>query len=363
MPDKDPQRSARWLASAAEVEDWVASSAGDAAVGVDTEFMRTQTFHAELGLVQLAIGDRIALLDPLAPGSLEAVQPLMTGPRMKLMHSASEDLEVLGRACRGVPQPLFDTQIAASLCGYSQPPSYQKLVAEELGVHLEKHSTRTDWLKRPLDPEQLAYAAEDVAHLAALHALLAARLEALGRSAWMAEECQRAVTRASQPGDPNPHWKIRSLERLEPARQRLLWRLLSWREREAVARNRPRRWILDDGVAISVAHLDHADLASVEAAIAADGKPAPKLAPKLLALLQQEPSAEEQALEPIQPLNPEEKERARELRETVQQRAGELGIASELLLNRRGLEHYARHRRLPAELRGWRTDVLGLEQD
>lgn len=330
-------------------------------MAVDTEFIRTQTFHAELGLVQLATDTTIALVDPLPAGVGAALQPLLAAPAVvKIVHSASEDLEVIAHAFGEVPAPLFDTQVAAVLCGYEQPPSYQKLVQAELGIALDKHATRTDWLKRPLDAEQLRYAAEDVQHLHALHARLSRQLGELGRRAWMDEECARAVARARQPGDPHPHLRVRAVERMNAAQQQRLWRLLTWRDREAAARNRPKRWILDTPVAVRAAMLERAERSALEAVVAADGKPSPRLAHKLESLLVQPATAEELAILLQAPASDAEKARARELRERANARAGELGISPEFLLSRRGVEHWARHGCLPPEMRGWRERVLEL---
>ncbi len=290
----------------------------------------------------------------------ELVPLLADSGTLKIVHSASEDLEVLGHALGQVPEPLFDTQVAAVLCGYQQPPSYQKLVQAELGIALDKHATRTDWLKRPLDAEQVRYAAEDVEHLHALHERLAAQLAELGRGDWLAEECARAVARARAPVEPHPHLKVRAIERMSPQQQQRLWRLLVWRDREAAARNRPKKWILDNPVAIRAALLERPDLAKLEQAVAADGKPSPRLAQKLEAVLAREASAEELAI-PLQLVpNDAEKRRARELREQVVAMAERLGIGADFLLPRRALEHWAHAGELPEDLRGWRQQVLGV---
>lgn len=362
MPVTNPAPAPAWIDRPDAAADYVARALNHTTVALDTEFIRTQTFHAELGLVQLGGLAGIALVDPLAPGIGSALLPLMVAPGIeKIVHSASEDLEVLRHAFGRVPAPLFDTQIAAVLCGSAQPPSYQKLVQAELGVALDKHATRTDWLKRPLDEEQLRYAAEDVEHLSALQRRQAARLAELGRSAWMAEECARAVARAGQDGEAYPHLKVRGVERMSATGQQRLWRLLNWRDREAAERNRPRRWILDTPVAMRAASLTQPTQAALEAAVAADGKPSPRLAQKLAALLAEPASNTELAI-PLQAQASEaEKARVRDLRAHAAVRAGELQLSPEFLLPRRGVEHWARHGQLPEELRGWREAVLGLQ--
>lgn len=361
MSDANAAPAPIWIATPIEAARYAAQSLHHTTVALDTEFIRTQTYHAELGLIQLAMPGGIALVDPMVEGvCAELAQLLLADGVSKIVHSASEDLEVLGHALGEVPQPLFDTQIAATLCGYAMPPSYQKLVAAELGVQLDKQATRTDWLKRPLDAEQLRYAAEDVEHLHALHERLSRQLAELGRSDWMAEECARAVAKARLPQDPLPHLKIRSVERMNAAQQRRLWRILHWRDHEAVRRNRPKRWIVDNPVAVRAAYLEKPDQKALEAAVAEDGKPSPRLAHKLHELLHEPASAEELAIPIVSALDEAEKARAKKLKDHAQSVAERLGMNADALLPRRALEHWARVGQLPEDLLGWRVGLLGL---
>ena len=361
MSVPNPAPAPAWIANCDAALAYAQQALNHTTVALDTEFIRTQTYHAELGLVQLATPESIALVDPLVAGVGLTLVPLLGAPGvLKIVHSASEDLEVLGHALGQIPEPLFDTQIAAVLCGYELPPSYQKLVQAELGIALDKHATRTDWLKRPLDAEQLRYAAEDVEHLHPLYARLSRQLAELGRSDWLAEDCARAVAKAHAPVDPLPHLKMRSIERLSPVQQQRLWRLLVWRDHEAMQRNRPKRWILDNPVAIRAAVLDNPTRAQLEAAVAADGKPSTRLAQKLEALLQ-EPASDKELAIPLQTQQSEaERQRAKTLRDQVNNVAERLGISPETLLPRRASDHWARYDSLPDDLLGWRVQVLGL---
>lgn len=361
MSHPDSHTSPAWLADGDAVAACVQRCHNHTTLALDTEFMRTDTFWAKLALVQIGAGEEIALVDPLGPGVLDALRPLIADPAItKIVHSASEDLEVLHHVLGVAPAPLFDTQVAASLCGITPPPSYQKLVAAELGITLDKHATRTDWLKRPLDAEQLRYAAEDVEHLPAVYQRLHARLAELGRLDWLAEDCARMVAAAGDMLDPQPQMKVRSLDRMTAPQQRLLWRLLRWRDAEAMARDRPKKWILDPAIAVRVAVLDKPDRAALEKAVALDGRPSPRLAQKIEEVIARGPLPGEEAVPIITPPSEAEKNRQREVKAIVDARAAELGIAPEILLPRRGLEHWARHDRLPPELSGWREGVLGL---
>jgi len=146
-------------------------------LALDTEFMRERTYFPLLCLLQIATESDCFLVDPLAGLDLRALHALLAEPaRLKILHAARQDLEVLLLTGGTVPAPLFDTQVAAALLGFAPQIGYAELVARQLGHSIDKGQTRTDWSRRPLSPEQLAYAADDVHHLLTLHADLAAAL-------------------------------------------------------------------------------------------------------------------------------------------------------------------------------------------
>ena len=174
-----------WIDTPEHLAAHLAGWAGQPLVALDTEFIRERTFYPQLALVQLAVPGDVLLVDPLAPGIAAALRPLLVDPAVtKLMHSASEDLQALLRGCDALPAPLFDTQVAAALCGLGAGLGYQKLVEMITGVALAKGETRSDWLRRPLSDAQREYAADDVRYLHAVHAHLAPMLQALGRDDW-----------------------------------------------------------------------------------------------------------------------------------------------------------------------------------
>ena len=161
-------------------------------VTVDTEFLRETTYYPKLCLIQMATPDEGVLVDPLAPGlDLEPFLALMANEAvLKVFHSARQDLEIVWNLGRLVPQPLFDTQVAAMVCGYGDSVSYEQLVNDLAKERIDKSSRFTDWSRRPLSEAQLAYALSDVTHLVKVYEALAAELERTGRSAWLTEEME-----------------------------------------------------------------------------------------------------------------------------------------------------------------------------
>jgi ribonuclease D len=214
---------------------------GQARVGLDTEFIRERTFYPQLALVQLSVPGEVLLVDPLAAGVAEALRPLLLDrDTLKIMHSASEDLQALLRGCNALPAPVFDTQVAAAMSGMGSGLGYQKLVEQVTGVALEKGETRSDWLRRPLSESQLKYAADDVLHLHEIHAALDAKLRALGRLDWLQADSERALQMAAGDGDdPLPHLAVRSAQTLDAAGPARLRRRRRWGGAEARRSERP----------------------------------------------------------------------------------------------------------------------------
>src|SRR5438445_2833051 len=237
-----------WIADTATLDAWLASAPAHMRAGLDTEFMRTNTFSPKLALVQINIGGRTALIDaPLLGAHARLAARLGDPTNLCIMHSASEDLDALSQLLPTGPGELFDTQIAAALAGIGFGLSYQKLVATMLGVDLPKSETRSDWLQRPLSAAQLDYAAQDVVHLDELHALLAEKLDALDRGNWLREDCHRLIDRVvhAQP-DAQPQLAFRGASEWPREAQMRLRRLLLWREASARTLDKPRPWLLDD---------------------------------------------------------------------------------------------------------------------
>ena len=212
---------------------------------LDTEFHREQTYFPRLGLVQLAWPGRVILVDPLAV-SPEPLGELLDSPATAITHAPDQDLEILQHAVGRVPNRLFDTQTAAGFCGM-RSPSLQDLLDRFLDVQVPKGDRLSDWLRRPLKPQQLDYAANDVRHLLDLHDRLHAALAARDRLAWCEEECEKLRLRVASPRQPEEAWlRVRELRRLPRRSQPMALAVAAWRERRAAALDLPPRYVLSD---------------------------------------------------------------------------------------------------------------------
>lgn len=350
-----------WIDNENALTRWMDAHATGAVAGLDTEFMRTDTFYAKLALVQANIGG-VAVIDaPALAGRHAALAARLTDTRtVCVMHSASEDLEALGAILPDGPANLFDTQIAAAMTGFGPGLSYQKLVAALLSVDLPKGETRSDWLKRPLSPAQLEYAAQDVEHLPQIHARLAGQLAELGRTQWLAEDSRKLVdkVRRAEP-DAQPQRAFPRAADWPRAAQALLRRILLWRDAKARTLDKPRSWILDDARALDLAaHPPHdgADLFErCKGLRALRGPQRQELLETLLAPL----TSEELDIAPIPPpLSSPDRRRLADMREAVAAIAQSLNLPDGLLCPRRHLETLLAERAWPAALEGWRKPLL-----
>jgi ribonuclease D len=230
----------------------VASLADAPAYAVDTEFHRERTYWPQLALVQIAWADEIVLIDPLVV-DLSPLREVLEGPGLAVMHAASQDLEVLARACDAIPSRLFDTQLAAGFLGFSTP-SLASLVRRMLDIDLPKASRLTDWMRRPLVPEQQRYAAADVAHLLEVADLLRAELDASGRLAWAEAECEELRTRRWGPPAPQDAWlRLKESRSLRGRARGIVCALAAWRELRAATTDQPVRFVLSDLALVGIA--------------------------------------------------------------------------------------------------------------
>ena len=224
-------------------------------VTVDTEFLRESTFWPQLCLIQIASPDHEALIDPLAKGlDLKPFFDLMTDASVvKVFHAARQDLEIIHHLGGVIPHPLFDTQVAAMVCGFGDSVSYDQLVQKITGKHIDKSSRFTDWSHRPLSQKQLDYALADVTHLRDIYASLKAELEREGRAHWLEDEMAVLETPETYDLHPDDAWTRMKMRVRKPSELAVLMKVTAWREREARNRDVPRGRILKDDAIYEIA--------------------------------------------------------------------------------------------------------------
>jgi len=333
-------------------------------IAVDTEFARETTYFPHIGLIQIAGDGHIACIDPLAFDVKPQLSELLFNNSItKVFHACLQDLEVLELTLGDKPRPLFDTQVAIALMNDDHQISYARLVEKELDIQLPKSETRTDWLKRPLTQAQLEYAADDVRYLLSLYKQQLAELEALNRSQWMREECDRLCSRTlNNQDDLSQCWtRVKGKERLRGIELAVLQEAAVWREQQAIAKDRTRRRILPDDHVVQIAVkqpkntseltqigrirklFDMSELNSLSETIcSAYDKPESEWPTLKRRQLTQDQSA---ALSAVL--------------DALGKKASELGISQGTLCNRKDAENLILGKRDLQVLRGWRLDCIG----
>ena len=260
--------------SADALADYARQVADAPALFVDTEFLRERTYWPELCLVQVSDGEQAAVIDPLAFDATDGLRKLLSQPaQIKVFHAAGQDLDVLHRHLGLVPGPLYDTQLAASLLGYGEQIGYGALVERTQGVALGKAFTRLDWSKRPLPDGAMDYAVADVVYLAPAYAHLQRELAKLGRSDWLADDFATLADPARFETLADNAWKkLKGIKRLRPNQQQGAARLAIWRERKALDRNLPRKWVAKDDVLLDIARRKPSSLDQLKDIRGLDGK-------------------------------------------------------------------------------------------
>lgn len=225
-------------------------------VTVDTEFLREQTFWPKLCLVQLAGPDIEAIVDPLAPGlELDPLWKLMADEStVKVFHAARQDLEIVWTMAGLLPHPIFDTQVAAMVCGFGDSVSYGNLVKKIAGKDIDKSSRFTDWSRRPLSDKQLTYALGDVTYLRDIYTHLNGQLDKSRRHAWVDEEMAVLTTPATYQTHPEEAWKRLKLRVKNRKALSVLMELAAWREQLAQSQDVPRGRIMKDEALYDIAN-------------------------------------------------------------------------------------------------------------
>jgi len=224
---------------------------------IDTEFHRETTYYPELALIQISDGASTCCIDPLNITNFRPFLSLLTNSSVtKVLHASGQDLEIFNHLFKTLPSPMFDTQIAAGLLGYGDQIGYAALIKKELNIDIDKSQSRTDWLKRPLNKDQLLYAASDVYYLAKAYPKMIDQLKSLNRLEWLQGDFSELCMPAKYKVDTSNIWKkVKGNQKLRGLQLAILQALAAWREEIAQKRNRPRRRIVPDDALIDIARL------------------------------------------------------------------------------------------------------------
>jgi ribonuclease D len=332
-------------------------------IAIDTEFNRQNTYWPELCLIQIASAQGAVALDPLAQGiSLEPLEQILDNPGItKVFHSARQDLEIFWKLFRKIPQPLFDTQLAALFMGLGDSISYDSMVEQILEIKLDKTLQFTDWAVRPLTPEQMDYALADVVYLRQLYPMMVAQLLDMGRITWVEEETQHLLQPEIYDLDPREVWRrIKTHHRL-PKNLAMIQEIAAWREGWARDLDVNRGQLLRDENLLKIVEeppktLDDLKKAAGSRLIKGD------LLDELADVIEQAAHRPEKTWPQPEThfrLTPEQRKKFESIRDYIQKKAEELNIPSRILAGRRDMESLARGEGASSRLFvGWRAAIL-----
>ncbi|MDR2492451.1 MAG: ribonuclease D [Coriobacteriales bacterium] len=346
---------------------FVNQNTGTPVLAIDTEFLREKTYYPKLCLLQLATEKRCVVVDPLVINDLSPLVTLFSDVRTtKVFHAGEQDCAIIHNRFGLVPTPLFDTQKAASILGFSQQVGLASIVSRYCGVTLAKHGTFSDWQRRPLTPKQVAYALDDVRYLPRIYRAMTEELEQSGRALWLSDEFARLADAATYAVDPDESWRKVKGSSVLPARQlSLLQPLAAWRERTAQGRNCPRRWFLTDEQLVEISRHDPEtvealfEIRGIREKLGLKGATA---VVELLAAAREAPQGEQPRRE-RRPIKTSDQVASLDLMTAlVHLRAAENRISSSMLTNHDELVRIASGEREDvALLSGWRREIVGAE--
>jgi ribonuclease D len=332
-------------------------------LALDTEFVRVDTYYPKLCLIQVSDGSAADCVDVLALPQPKALLEVLDDPKIvSVLHAASQDNEILVQLNGRVPAPIFDTQIAATLLGIGDQIGYAGLVEKRLGLVVDKSLTRTDWSRRPLKANEIAYAADDVRHLAQMYPALRAELQERGRLAWLEEDCARMNDPEQYRTHPQDAWRrLKGLQRLSAQEQSIAAALAAWRESEAQRRDRPRKWILEDEPIYRLAQRAPQSIAQLEELKVLPPKTLDRHGKTLLEIVAKAQAAPASVLAPVEELSSAQTSQLKRLQASAQDCATKLGIPASYLVSKSDLAKLLRDgaRADVALLQGWRREAAG----
>jgi ribonuclease D len=332
-------------------------------LGIDTEFVRERTYRAELGLVQISDGETAWLLDPLAVKSYGPLVRMMKNPGiLKLLHSGTEDLEVLQQTVGAIPEPLVDTQIACAMMGQPLQLGYHHALKWLFDVEIDKDQTRSNWCKRPLNERQLRYAAMDVVLLPEMLLMLRSKLEDAGRWTWLEEDVARMQRNALTSVDPEfAYMRFSSIGRMDNGTLQALKYLARWREHTADERNRARGFVISDSAMLQLAREKPSSAEQLRDIDDIHPVALSRYENTLLQLIA-DAAGDKTPVEKFEQLDNGQRQQLKIMRDIVQSRSTELSVDPALLASRRELEKLIRalaaESPIPERFLGWRKEIV-----
>ncbi|MCA1780439.1 MAG: HRDC domain-containing protein [Xanthomonadaceae bacterium] len=358
----DPVRTIHYLRDEDHIRTHSRTLRECKSLGLDTEFVRERTFLPYPGLIQISDGQQVWLVDPIALGGQGSFQELMSSllgqpDQEKILHSASEDLELFELLCQTLPDPLFDTQIAAALLGWPLQVRYETLANELLGLEFAGGLARNDWRRRPLPEAWLEYASNDVIALPAMRELLAARLEEKGRLEWLREDCAGMLQRFHD--KPDPRNRIRGAAGLDDESLARLALLAEWRDSQAMARNLPRGFIVADPPLLEIARRNPTSQGQLRGIADVGSGFVRRYADELITLLESS-SGDSPRPPELTAIEPQQRSKIKHLQGLVRTAADALGIEPAVIASKRELTRLVQGAENRLE-HGWRKRMLGTE--
>ncbi|MFV1984983.1 MAG: ribonuclease D [Thiohalomonadales bacterium] len=336
---------------------------GASYLAIDTEFMREKTYYPQLCLIQIASTDHIVCIDPLAIKDLKPLWDILFDENIiKIFHAARQDLELFYNITTRIPKPIFDTQIAATLLGLGDQIGYATLVKAILSIDIDKSQTRTDWSQRPLDDEQIKYAANDVRYLVQCYSLIITQLTTQNRLDWLKNDFEQLSDINLYNIDLQNTWlKVSGKQKIKGNSLGVLQTLTAWREQMAQEKNLPKKWVMKDDILIGLAMKRPKNKAQLAKIRGLNTETISRYGDKILSLIN-----DTEHLSPDRPnipgkLSQDQDALVDSLMSVMRLRAFEENISPAMIANRKDLEQLLLEQDNSelAITQGWRKEVAG----
>lgn len=346
-----------------QLHDFCQQIKSAAYLAVDTEFMREKTYYPQLCLIQIASDNNIACIDPIAINNLQPLWDILYDENtIKIFHAARQDLELLYNLTKRIPKPIFDTQIAATLLGLGDQIAYATLVKAIMKIELDKSQTRTDWSQRPLDAEQIKYAANDVRYLVQCYPLIIKQLTEQNRVDWLSNDFEQlSDSRLYNIEFQNAWLKVSGKQKIKGNALGVLQTITAWREQIAQEKNLPKKWVMKDDILIGLAMKRPTNKAQLSKIRGINTETITRFGTKILSLINDTKHASPDRPTIPGRLSQDQDALVDSLMSVMRLRAFEEKISPAMIANRKDLEQLLLEQNNSdlAITQGWRKEVAG----